>query len=85
MVIIAQNGKGGGNMATEKEPLQERLVTKKDLYMIANQIVVTILGYALAFFNTPNSDIVFYGLLSLAVFSHLVLALPLFYKSRKSH
>lgn len=72
-------------MDTEKEPLQERPITKKDLYMIANQIVVTILGYALAFFNTPNSDLVFYGLLSLAVFSHLVLAVPLFYKSRKSH
>ncbi len=71
-------------MATEKEPLQERLVTKKDLYMIANQIVVTILGYALAFFNTPNSDLVFYGLLSLAVFSHLVLALLLFCESIKS-
>ena len=71
-------------MDTEKEPLQERLVTKKDLYMVANQIVVTILGYALAFFNTPNSDLVFYGLLSLAVVSHLVLALLLFCESIKS-
>lgn len=84
MVIIAQNGKGGGELDTEKEPLQERLVTKKDLYMISNQIVVTILGYALAFFNTPNSDLVFYGLLSLAVVSHLVLALLLFCESIKS-
>lgn len=71
-------------MDKEKEPLQERLVTKKDLYMIANQIVVTILGYALAFFNTPNSDLVFYGLLLLAVVSHLVLALLLFCESIKS-
>ena len=71
-------------MDVKKEPLQERLVTKKDLYMIANQIVVTILGYALAFFNTPNSDLVFYGLLSLAVVSHLVLALLLFCESIKS-
>jgi hypothetical protein len=84
-VIIAQKEKGGGKMDTEKEPLQERPITQKDLYMIANQIVVTILGYALAFFNTPNSDLVFYGLLSLAVVSHLVLALPLFYTFRKSH
>lgn len=72
------------NMDVKKEPLQERLVTKKDLYMIANQIVVTILGYGLAFFNIPNSDLVFYGLLSLAVVSHLVLALLLFCESIKS-
>lgn len=71
-------------MDIEKEPLQERLVTKKDLYMIANQIVVTILGYGLAFLNIPNSDLVFYGLLSLAVVSHLVLALLLFCESIKS-
>lgn len=71
-------------MDKEKEPLQERLVTKKDLYMIANQIVVTILGYGLAFLNIPNSDLVFYGLLSLAVVSHLVLALLLFCESIKS-
>lgn len=72
-------------MDTEKEPLQEGPITKKDLYTIANQIVGTILGYVLVFFNTPNSDLVFYGLLLLAVVSHLLLALPLFYKSRKSH
>lgn len=72
-------------MDTEKEPLQEGPITKKDLHMIANQIVVTILGYGLAFLNIPNSDLVFYGLLSLAVVSHLLLALPLFCKSRKSH
>lgn len=72
-------------MDTEKEPLQEGPIKKKDLYTIANQIVGTILGYVLAFFNTPNSDLVFYGLLLLAVVSHLLLALPLFYKSRKSH
>ena len=71
-------------METKNEPLQERLVTKKDLYMIANQIVVTILGYGLAFLNIPNSDLVFYGLLSLAVVSHLLLALPLFCESKKS-
>lgn len=71
-------------MDKEKEPLQERLVTKKDLHMIANQIVVTILGYGLAFLNIPNSDLVFYGLLSLAVVSHLLLALPLFCESKKS-
>ena len=84
MVIIAHKGKGGGELDTEKEPLKERLVTKKDLYMIANQIVVTILGYGLAYINTPNSDLVFYGLLSLAVVSHLVLALLLFCESIKS-
>lgn len=72
-------------METKNEPLQERLITKKDLHMIANQIVVTILGYGLAFLNIPNSDLVFYGLLSLAVVSHLLLALPLFYTFRKSH
>lgn len=72
-------------MDKEKEPLQERPITQKDLYTIGNQIVVIILGYGLAFLNIPNSDLVFYGLLSLAVVSHLLLALPLFYKSRKSH
>ena len=71
-------------MDTEKEPLQEGPITKKDLHMIANQIVVTILGYCLAFLNIPNSDLVFYGLLSLAVVSHLLLALPLFCESKKS-
>ena len=71
-------------MDTEKEPLQEGPITKKDLHMIANQIVVTILGYGLAFLNIPNGDLVFYGLLSLAVVSHLLLALPLFCESKKS-
>lgn len=71
-------------MVTEKDPLQEGIVTKKDLYMIANQIVATILGYGLAFLNIANSDLVFYGLLSLAVVSHLVLALLLFCESIKS-
>lgn len=71
-------------MDKEKEPLQEGPITKKDLHMIANQIVVTILGYGLAFLNIPNSDLVFYGLLSLAVVSHLLLALPLFCESKKS-
>ena len=55
------------------------------LYTIGNQIVVTILGYGLAFLNLPSSDLVFYGLLSLAVVSHLVLALPLFCESIKVH
>ena len=71
-------------MDKEKGLLQERPITQKDLYMIANQIVVTILGYGLAFLNTANSDLVFYGLLSLAVVSHLVLALLLFCESIKS-
>lgn len=71
-------------MDTEKEPLKERPITQKDLCTIGNQIVVTILGYGLAFLNISNSDLVFYGLLSLAVVSHLVLALPLFCESIKS-
>ncbi len=71
-------------MDAGKEPLQERPITQKDLYTIGNQIVVTILGYGLAFLNLPSSDLVFYGLLSLAVVSHLVLALPLFCESIKS-